>query len=272
MSNIIKYRFAIPSGAPRWLKGFWGSRILYTIGLFFDNAGDTLDQGLKYAYPYPGCGPGGALHLIGAARGIIRGPAEGDDSYIKRLIGWRQSRKRKGNAFALMEQLQAYLQPYNQKVWVQCDDGTRYTLAPGGYQYAQDYQSAPVCPVSIDSVSWNWDGTQSLNRCWVILDCTGLWTTDLTWADAGLWNDYNTSDATITGTVLDPLSTDPTPTYGSTASYSTAQGILQLVRDWQSANATPVSVILSFDGTYPSPDGTWGNAGNRSLSFVYWDL
>ncbi len=277
MSSILKYRFSILSQVPRWLKGFWGSRILYAIGLFIDDLGDTIDQGLKFSFPYPGSGPGNALALIGQDRGIIRGPKETDDTYAKRLTYWRLSRRRKGNAFALMEQLQAFLQPYPVKIRIQYDNGTRYTLIPGGWVYAQTgYETAPSGTVIFDTHTWNWDGTSNPNRFWVTIYDTSnsLWNRDGTWADSGFWNDLNTNDGTSTGAVLDPLSTDTTPTYGSTASYSTVQAILSLVTDWSPPHSTPVSVILAFDNTSfdaISPGGNWGNPGNRSLSYVYWE-
>jgi hypothetical protein len=286
MSDYLQYRFSILKLVPRWLKGTIGAKLLYTIGCYLDELGDEVDQGVKLSFAYKGSGPGGALSLLGQAHGITRGPGELDDSYELRLAYWRLSRRRKGNAFALLEQLQAYLQPYSVSLRIQYDSGTRYTLPPNSWTYAPSgYVDAPSeCQPVFAYHAWNWDGTrayqwdftQQTNRFWILIYNTvgTLWSTDGTWGDAGLWNDLNTVDGTVTTTVLDPLSTDTTPTYGSTASYSTVQAIVSLVRDWTPPHAECMGVIYcftedSFDNL--APDGTWNLPGERDPSVVYWE-
>jgi hypothetical protein len=282
---ILTWRQALLGLLPRWLRGkrvvgssdpnegFYGHRISYGIGVVQDAAGTALKLGLMASYP--GQGDATALALTGAARGILRGPSESDEAYAERLRFWRQVRRRQGNAFALMEQLQAYLQPYGVAIRVQYDDGTRYQLDPHGYlQVSQGYAGTTVA--HFDTVTWNWDGTPDPARFWVILCDTEetLWVSDGTWATAGYWWDRNTDDATWSGTSLDPLTKDTGPTYGSTASYAVVQGLLSIIADWTPPHANFMGAIWCFDeSSFNSiaPDGTWGNPGNRSQNYVYWN-
>jgi hypothetical protein len=286
---ILTWRSALRGLLPRWLlgkhtvdnddpnAGFWGTRLHYGIGVVQDDIGTAFHLGLQSSFP--GLGDETALALTGQARGILRGPSESSAAYASRLRFWRQSRRRKGNAFALMEQLQAYLQPFNVTIRIQYDNGVRYQLAPGGYLVGpQGYQGTSFATFS--TVAWNWDGATVPTRFWVILEgelgAVPMFSSDGTWATSGLWNDRNTDDGTYDGTNLDSLAgSDTTPTYGSTASYSVVQGLLALIEEWTPPHAQFVCAIYAFDGTTfgdLSPDGTWANAGNRSQNYVYWEL
>ena len=278
MTDLLTYRDSLLNTVPRWLKGKWGKRLLYSNAIQMDAMGDTLYDGVISTYP--GLGDTNALALQGQARGIPRGISEVDATYTSRLIQWRRSRKRKGGVFALLEQVQAYLQSptgdWELLTAIQTDNDFYATLSQNGFLYNGDYTGtngvATVAPFY-----WNWDGGYNQGRFWVLLWATSgtLWVSDNTWADPGLWNDYNTSDGTPTGTPLDPLSNgDLTPTYGSTASYSTVQGLMSLIRDWTPPHATFMGVILFFDAyTWATlaPDGTWNLPGNRNPNAVYWD-
>jgi len=292
--KLFSYRDTLSAIVPRWLSGYIGSRFIYALGVTVDALGESLDDGIKYKFPIKnsdGIYSDYQLSLLGAERGILRGPTETQQAYAQRLIYWRQVRKRKGSAFPLMEQLQAYLTPFPMTVRVITDSGARYTLAPGGYQYAQLYTSfsnadisqVPAGTVTLDNVTWNWDGTSQPSRFWVLLH--GLWARDGYWTDAGYWGDgystlsgWNTADGlkTQNEAILDPLTTvDYNGTYGSTASFSTVAGILSLVRDWTPPHAFCDNVILCFSQSEfdnISPNGTWGNPGNRDLRYVYWPL
>lgn len=285
MSEILTWRRALTGMVPRWLlgkptegsndpnSGFWGQRLLHGIGVVVDALGTSLHLGLLSSYP--GFGDETALALIGLARGIWRGPTESSAAYATRLRYWRQSRKRQGNPFALMEQLQAYLQPYGMTACIQYDDGTRLQLNPGGFAQApKGYAGTNYAEVTWSS--WNWDSVLDPTRFWLILmPSDALWSNDGEWADAGNWWDLNTSDGSSLGTILDPLAAgDDTPTYGSTASYAVVQGLLSLVEEWTPPHARCDCVILCFDSVSfaaLSPNGTWGNPGNRSLDYVYWE-
>lgn len=282
--TVLTYRDSLPGMVPRWLKGFYGVRLLYAIGTTLDALGDSFNEGLCRRFPAPinpllnhvpeGTFDPYALQLLGRQRGIRRGPLETDQSYALRLRYWRQSRKRKGCAYPLMEQLQAYLQPYPVQIRIHYDTGVRLFLAAGGFVYAPEgYLTAPAGTVVIDTHTWNWGGGSDVSRYWVAL-YGHPWNRDGTWSDPGLWNDYNTSDGTLIGTVLDPLSTDPTPTFGSTASLSTVSGVRAILDDWTPPHARCSGVILAFDQSSfdaISPDGSWNLPGNRDPQYVYWE-
>jgi hypothetical protein len=285
-----------------------GYKLLTCYGALLDAQGDALIAGLNASFP--GFGDDYSLNLLGQQRRIPRGFLETSQQYAQRLWFWRQANRRKGSAWVLMEQLQALLQGYPVVVRIICGDGTstspatRYTLAAGGYLYNGDYLSgAPVGTASIDQTPSNWDwGPQpsgsafdAKSRFWVLL-FGHPWTRDGLWTDAGVWTDYNTTDNTATGTVLDPYQAssptpDPIPTYGSTCSFSTAQAILSIVRNWSPPNADPQQVILCFDDAPAAelpvevgdpldttafdsinPTGNWQLPAERDPSYVYWTV
>lgn len=296
MGKLFTYRDTLAGIIPRWLSGYIGSRFLYTLGLTVDALGESLDDGAKYKFPIvnsDGYFDQLQLGLLGAERGILPGPTETNTQYAQRLIYWRQVRRRKGCSFPLMEQLQAFLTPYPVTVRVITDTGYRYTLAPGGYQYAQLYTSpanadiakVPSGAVTLDKVSWNWDGTTVPSRFWVLLYDTSnsLWQRDGYWNSAGYWGNgvnsaygWNTADGQKNPgeAILDPLTTvDYNGTYGSTASFSTVAGLMSLVRDWTPPHAFCNSVIVCFsqsDFNNISPNGTWTSYGNYDPKYVYW--
>jgi hypothetical protein len=294
---------------PRWLKGNIspnpaligeGYKLLTCYGTLLDAQGDALTAGLQASFP--GYGDDYSLDLLGQQRGITRGFLESSTAYATRLQFWRQCNRRKGNAWAMMEQVQAMLQGYPVQVRVICGDGTasnpatRYTLAAGGYVYNGDYlTSAPSGTAVIDQTpsNWNWgfqdpnspfinhnsgtDGDQC--RFWVLL-YGHPWTRDGIWTGSGIWNDLDTSDGTSGGTPLDPYQVgqptpDLNPTYGSTASFSSVQSILNVVRQWAPPNSSPQQVIVCFDSTSFNtftPAGNWNLPGERDPSFVYWQV
>jgi hypothetical protein len=285
--TTLTWRSAIAQLLPRWVKGahqegnpdpnagWFGWRAMHVVGLVIDAMGDSLNEGLWKAFP-GAVDDETALALQGAERGILRGPLESSAAYARRLHLWRQSRKRQGNPIELAVQIQAYLQPYGVTVQVQYSDGTCYTVDPGAY-LVTDYQGADV--VHATSRAWNWDGVNEPTRFWLLLGPATPntpWASDGTWGDAGLWRDLNTDDGTAVGVVLDPLAGgDTTPTYGSTASLAIVQGLLALAQDQTPPHARCDCIILAFDMTdlaAIAPDGTWGDAGNRDQSYVYWEI
>ena len=262
--------------------GLNGYRLFGCIGALQDVIGAVyIEDGMRACFP--GLGDDYALALQGAQRGIMRGLQETCASYARRLWFYRQSRMRKGLAWPLMEQLQAMLQPYPVRVRVVCGDGdrytpaTRYTLAVNGYLANGDYLApANLTLATIDRTPepWYWDDSSGIQRFWVIIE-GHPWLRDGTWADAGVWNDFDTVGGTVGGAPLDPLGGDITPTYGSTASVASANAVRSVVYDWTPPHATCAGVILAFSsGDFDSINpnsGTWDRPGDRDPKYVYWD-
>lgn len=287
----LTWRAGLLNLVPRWLKGrgpapdletgqdlnagHWSYRVLYAIGVVQDAIGTAFNFGMQASCP--GYGDEYALSLIGRSRGILRGPGEASASYANRLLYWRQSRRRKGNAFALMEQMQAFLLPYGFRIRIQYDNGVMLQLAPGGYLNASTGYTVGSGALLM-SRFWDWGTGQHAARFWVLLCPIGTspWVSDATWADQGYWLDHNTDDGTATGQILDPLAShDTTPTWGSTASYSTVQSLLALLREWSPPSSIPMGIVLCWDTTAMdaiNPTNAWDRLGSRDPNYVYWEL
>jgi hypothetical protein len=286
--TTLNWRSAVAQLLPRWAKGtrqggnpdpnagWFGWRVMHVVGLTLDALGDALNEGLWKAFP-GATDDETALALQGAERGIMRGPLEASEAYARRLRRWRQARKRQGNPIELAVQIQAYLQPYPMTVQIQYSDGTCYTIDPGAY-LVDDYQGADV--VHASTRAWDWDGTDEPTRFWVLLGCVDAntpWASDGLWGGGSEpWNELNTDDGTATGTVLDPLAGgDTTPTYGSTASLASVQGLLALVQDMTPPHARCECIVYAFNASefaVIAPNGTWGDAGSRGQAYVYWEI
>src|SRR4029078_2535863 len=85
-------------GSP-WTQNKWGRRFKYVAGTMLDAVTDALRAGVKARFP--GVGTPEALPYIGNDRQIIRGFAESDASYAKRLSQAFDSWKHAGSAPAV---------------------------------------------------------------------------------------------------------------------------------------------------------------------------
>ena len=257
-SPILTWRDTFLKTLPSWLLGKNGYRLATVLGLQWDLLGTALDWGIRSRYPGVNSE---VTSLIGRQRGIPRGPNEDEATYVRRLQYWRQIRRRGGNWYALLEQLQLFFYPEPVYTRAFSDNGTRYTLAPGGWQYTitgYDPNTAPSGTVVTDSVTWDWDGTTDKTRAWVMIYCPTLWpsaaayASDLTFADSGTVDDG--------GTV------------GSTALPRDISGLLETVRTMTPPHAKMQQVILAFssgDFDAVAPDGTWGDPWNRNPNYEY---
>lgn len=297
MANLYTYRDTVLNNLPRWMKGYYGDRLNYAFSLLTDAMGELLVDGMAGKYPmknHDDVYDNFVLSLCGAEHGIIRGLNESSSSYAERLKYWRNARRRKGNGFVLMEQIQALLSPYPVRMRIITDNGNRYTLKEGGYKYSSlytslkysDYSQVPVGTVEIDDVDWYWRNGDNPNRFWVMIyDTSGtLYTRDGFWNSYGYFGDgqdsirgWNTSTDQKVPPILDPLSHDYTGTYGSTFSHDTAQVILSLIREWAPPHSQPDNLILAFtesgfNNIQYVCNSEWDNPGNRSLEYVYWKI
>ena len=253
------WRDALISICPRWLLGKNGYALVTVIGVMFDLLGTALDFGIRSRFP-------GVNHeatsLIGRARGIKRGPNEDDATYERRLQYWRQIRKRGGNPYALLEQVQIFFYPVPVHTRLITGNGTRYTLAPDGWRETVtgfDPLTAPAGTVVTDQIAWNWGGAPPLTDFWVLV-----------WVDGGTWpsgatyaNDLTFSDA---GTV------DDGGTIGSTASPADISGLMETVRGLTPPHANGREIILAFSKAgfdNITPGFGWNNPGSRDPNFEY---
>lgn len=245
----------------RWLVPAWFNRddqakVNQVQALMLDAHSQRLRDGITQRFPsYAG---DEALALIGSDRGIIRGRSETKARYAARLKAWRWPRghRTRGSAFALLEQFSDYWSGL--PVWSLDASGNRHDRDVDGdesYSYGN---------------SWTWDAVSGWARFWLVLDATGLLMAQLDWGDADLWGgDWGVSDYT----------------WGQQGATSDdVRAVRRLVtgkRPWRPAGTQPEWMIVSFDGTTPTPDATWEHwsqnvagtqTATRSASYRYWSL
>jgi hypothetical protein len=256
--TITTFRDAIRNVTPRWLRGFWGYRFLYSIGVHLDAIGDAVKFGVAARFPNVVEEIADeTLPLTARERGITKGFDETNEAFAVRLARWLDDHRREANPYTLMRQLQGYLSPHLVPMRVVNNTGAWYSLAADG------------TPSYHFGGNWNWDNQAgSWSRFWVIIyPPADLWVRD------GLWDGHRggwTSDGTV---------------FGSTATIGQAAAVRNIIEAWRAPHSRCVNVIIAFDATKfdpsdsspPLPNGTWGNyldssssSANREKTASYW--
>lgn len=246
MSELITQRDALFSVLPRWLKGFWGSRLMYAIAVTVDAMLELAKQALLARFPGFNSS---ANYVLCRDRKIVRGPNETDAQIEERLIGWLDAHRLEGHPVGQLQQLAAFMRPRAMHLRVVWANGNYWDLPASG-------------DLTIGHQTWNWDGRTDLPArfwllAWVPAD---LWHDDGTYADDGDVGDggvigIREVNDTLTGT-----------TYGSLLS------IAGLIKSWGSGNIRHSHTILIFDDAAWSsqqPDGTWNIMSHRNPQACY---
>lgn len=176
---------------------------LYSLGVMQDAFIERAYQGIKARFPQTS-GALGALAAIARDRRIPRGVGESDAVFAARLIGWRHPRghRTRGNAFALLRQLRAYL---NAAAMVRTVDvrGNWYTIEADGTEVYE-----------WGTGTWEWDWVSpptGWSRFWVILYTdTSAWTAANTTAVQRIIDDWKPAHATL-NTLIVASDSDPDP-------------------------------------------------------------
>jgi hypothetical protein len=244
----LSFRETLRRYVPPWLSDrpqsgkTVGFRYLYCLVAPLDASVEFAIQGLQARYP--GIGTPTALPYIGRDRRIIRGFAENDASFSKRLLTWREDWKTAGHAFSLLRQVKGYLTPHPIKLRSVDNAGNLYTLnADGTTELVQTQPS-----------NWNWDVENAFwSRFWLILyPPPSLWDPMFPWGNAAQWGGaWGAANVT----------------WGTTATPEQIASIKAVIRQWKPAHANCVCVVVAFDPASfnptmppgaPLPDGTWG--------------
>mgnify|MGYP001581068077 CR=1 FL=1 len=229
---------------PAWLLRGDGGNVAASLGLMLDAFNARARLALLARFPsYAPDEP--ALAAMGRDRLIRRGINEPAEAYAVRLAAWLDDHRTRGNPFAMLRQLRAYLQ-------APC---VVRTVDRRGNWYSID--AAGLRSSSIDTGNWDWDGTPASpdwSRFWVIIypvDGTTPWAVSGDWGDATLWGAgvWGNDDTTI----------------GTTATPDQVNSVRAIVRDWKPAGTTCEWIIVAFDdATFTpagatDPSGDWGN-------------
>lgn len=252
-------RFLLPGNYTE--EGTDGEKITYSLTRLVDAFYDIDRAGLEARFP--SLAGDSALALIGGDRQIPRGRAEASANYAQRLIAWRYPRghRVRGNAFALLEQISAYFGG-GFKLSTVDTHPLQYVREADGTESAATY-----------GPPWDWDGPVAFGRWarfWIFVDGTNLITPTPDYGDPALYGGSlgNTAYALGHG--------------GVSADDVNAIRRLFRGRSWNPAGTRAEWAIVSFDGSDPAPDGTWGRwskddgTGNyvaaRDPAFRYWAL
>lgn len=241
---------AIRALGPAWLvRRDEGELVGYSLGRIVDAFAERTRQGLIARFP--AYAPEDALGPMGRDRKITRGINEPAATYAARQLTWLDDHKRRGNPFALMQQLRGYCGV--DMVFRTVDRrGNWYTRAADG---TESYL--------LRQANWDWDGVPASpdwSRFWVILyppvgtdaDPYPLWGPGPTIGASDLWGGAIGTDGY---------------TIGSTATPDEVAGVRAIVREWMPAGTRCEGIILAFDSASfdpatpagpPLPDGTWG--------------
>ena len=220
---------------PRWLARANDIRFFFSIGAVLDALHEWSTQGVLARFPLTG--PADALPFIGKDRGLQAGPAEPSDSFRIRLLQWLDAWRLAGHAYAVLDQVAAYLSPHQLQLRIVTNSGMWYSRAADGTLSWQ----------RVEPNSWDWDNAPSKWwRFWLIIyPPPELWVSEK-WGDAGLWGDDVTS-------------------FAGTATVQQCLDLRTIVRKWKPAHAECPYMIISYDAAKfdPSssptmPDGTWG--------------
>jgi len=258
----------IKSWLPSWLGGAGASGtddelVAGSLALMLDDYVARARFGLLSRFPGVAVylDDEAALAAIGRDRRIIRGIDEPAAAYAARLSTALDDHRTRGNPFALLRQLRAYLQA-DCVVRTVDQRGNWFTIEADGTE-----------TTSIDTGNWDWDGSPASHwsRFWVVIYPVGG--TD-PWARNGQIGDADLWGAGVVGTAG--------KTVGTTATPAQVASVRQIIRDWKPANAICEWIIIAFDAATftpagaTDPNGEWGSWGNhtgapvRLSSARYW--
>ena len=141
---------------PPWLTRSKGWGYLGSIAQFFDVLTDR--DGASVRLRYPSASREDALPRIGADRVLLRGTGETAAAFAARLRTWRTAHRTRGSAWALLEQLRAFLGTdlgtSIEGVDVYIARGVRYRLAGDGTITREAGVTTPASPLGPWARAW----------------------------------------------------------------------------------------------------------------------
>lgn len=125
--------------SPRWLTRTRGGAIMGGFADVLDDVLELTSYGVRARFPgdwvdaFPLIVPylaSDSLATTGRERRISRGVDEDDDVYAGRLRRWWTDHQRRGNAIAMLRQIEAFWANAPKRVSLRYASGTRWTLDP----------------------------------------------------------------------------------------------------------------------------------------------
>ena len=232
---MTPYRKLFYKLGPKWLTSGEGESVLFSLHVVVDAWLERARLGV-YAR-FPDSAPDDAIAAISRDRKIIRGLNESKTSFAKRLIKWLDTHRIRGNPFALLEQIRAYLQADVVLRTVDQNGNWFWIDADGSHHF------------QLKSGQWNWDSVSTTNwsRFWVIVYGRTLWTSP----------EYNDGSEFESGHV-----------WGLSATPDQIDGLRTIVRQFKPSHAKCENIIIALDDSIFQPgtalDGNWGRYSSHA--------
>lgn len=125
---VLPYAERLLRRCPPWLQRTIGAPFIRGLGDTLDDVSERTGESIDARLPR--AARPDALPYIGRDRKIVRGLNEADATYAARLSRWFIDHRRRGNAVALLRQLEAYYATAPHQIDVVYETGTRYRLDP----------------------------------------------------------------------------------------------------------------------------------------------
>ena len=224
--------------APRWLTTGDGGTVLASLALMADDYAARAKLGLLARFPQY-APDDTSLGALGRDRRIVRGIGESATAYSARLVRALDDLATRGNPYALLGQVQAFL---GQPCVVRTVDrrGNWYSLDETGARFGFP-----------GLANWDWDAipaTPYWGRFWLIIYPVGG---TLPWAETGLFG--------AAGAVAE------SDTLGTTATPGEVSALRNIIREWKPAGTTCEWIVVSYDDSEFTPgvptatDSLWHN-------------
>lgn len=242
--TITNFRSILARLVPSWMGNRLGKNVgfkfVWSMFVPLDIAADAVLQGVNDWGPgSPGATPT-ALPLIGQSRGIVRGEAESDESYARRLRAWLDTWEDAGSSQGLALAIQSYL-ANTPTVRIVNRAGFWVSVANDG-------------TITTATAAWNWDTVSNPER-------SGWW--------ADLWIIVYPCEWPVADTV--GATADPSHDVegmGHLVPPAAVDAILGLVEQWKGAHTWVEAIVWSYDATLFDPADI-GAAGNPDGSWAY---
>lgn len=235
--------------SPSFFRGPVAGRVFESIAAVADMMIETQVLGLQQGDPLR-C-DSSALPFLGRDRGIRRYPTESEDSYRRRLAGWRETKKHWGSLIGQMRQLQLWFSPQapmiravhmpsvpSLAVWHTLDSAGNYTV----------HRQFPS--------NWDWDsvkydpGLGGWSRYWVIVYTNELDPSSLIdsiyWDGGGTYNSHAVWDGLFTAAQIADM--------------------VSVLKDWKAAHSQLAGLIFAHDGASFNPTAPIANLGDGTTT------
>jgi hypothetical protein len=131
--SVVTFRDTIRRISPPWLRNGEAEKLMYALGIHADIVADSLVEAVKRRLPRPGFGNlWDTLPQLGRERRIVRGQTESDEAYANRLARWLPDHRRRGNPYAMLEQIYGYFTGNHFPIDLVAQNGVRHKMDTSG--------------------------------------------------------------------------------------------------------------------------------------------